>query len=101
MIVAEPLTGTAEEARGRRSTAWPSYLTAGGGAQPSPCRPRRSCAGGAGDELDRQAALYGVGSDLVLRNRRRCGCTGCGSPRPTSAARPGSRRRYRPVAASR
>ena len=82
VIVGEPLTGTAEEARGdcrradqvprRRAACWSS---------------RRRCpGGGAAAELDRQAALFGVGSDLVLRN------TAAGARAP-AAVHPGRRRR--------
>ena len=67
VILAEPLTGTAEETREPCSTGWPS--TSPTAACSTRRRRRRpGLAGGAADELDRQARCYGVGSDLVLRN---------------------------------
>jgi phosphatidylserine decarboxylase len=67
VIVAEPLTGGAEEAR-VEVEALAAHVTAGGVlCLAAPAAP--FLAGGAGEELERQAALHGVGSDLVLINR--------------------------------
>ncbi|GIF65885.1 hypothetical protein Ais01nite_39200 [Asanoa ishikariensis] len=67
VIVAEALTGTAEDARATID-GLAKYLADGGvlsvGAPALP-----GLTGGAAAELDRQAALFGVGSDLVLANR--------------------------------
>jgi phosphatidylserine decarboxylase len=66
IVIAEPLIGTAEETRATLD-GLTKYLTDGGvltvAAVAVP-----GVAGGATAELDRQAALFGVGSDLVLRN---------------------------------
>jgi phosphatidylserine decarboxylase len=65
VILAEPVTGTADEVRARLEDL--GKVTNPGGvlavavaatAQPS----------GAADEIERQVALFGAGSDLVLRN---------------------------------
>ena len=67
VIVGEPLTGTAEEVRAVLE-GLTKYLT--GGAVVSvatPAVPGRT--GGAAAELFRQSALFGVGSDLVVRNQ--------------------------------
>jgi phosphatidylserine decarboxylase len=65
VILAEPLTGGAEEARARLDEV--AKLLAPGAvlclAVPATSRPS-----GAVDEVERQAAAYGVGQDLVLRN---------------------------------
>jgi phosphatidylserine decarboxylase len=67
VIAAEPLTGTAEEAR-TVLDGLAKYLTDGGVLSVAvPTGPGR--VPGAAAELDRQGALYGVGLDLVLRNR--------------------------------
>jgi len=69
VILAEPLTGTAEETRARLDDL--GKLTNPGGVVavavvPGLAATRRR--GGAVEEADRQSALYGVGSDLVVRN---------------------------------
>jgi phosphatidylserine decarboxylase len=66
VMVAEPLAGTAEEVRATvdglvKLVADGGVLVLAGVALPG-------AATGAARELDRQAALFGVGSDLVLRN---------------------------------
>jgi phosphatidylserine decarboxylase len=62
VIVAEPLQGSAEEARATLE-GLTKYLVEGGVLAVA-----TGLTGGAAAELDRQAALFGVGSDLVLRN---------------------------------
>lgn len=63
LIVAEPVTGTAEDARAALDELG-KYLAEGGVlAVAAPLY-----GGGAAAEMDRQAALFGVGTDLVLRN---------------------------------
>jgi phosphatidylserine decarboxylase len=67
VIVAEPLTGTADEVRATLD-GLSKYL--GDGAVVSvatPAVPGRTR--GAAAELERQSALFGVGSDLVIRNQ--------------------------------
>lgn len=66
MVVAEPLVGTAEEARTRLDEL-AKYLTEGGVL--AVAVPARSGRAGAVAELDRQGALFGVGTDLVLVNQ--------------------------------
>lgn len=67
VVVAEPLIGTADETRAALD-GWSKYLTEGGVLSVAvPATPGRTS--GAAAELDRQAALFGVGSDLVLRSR--------------------------------
>jgi phosphatidylserine decarboxylase len=67
VIVAEPLTGSAEDARATID-GLAKYLADGGVLSiAAPALP--GLTGGAAAELDRQAALFGVGSDLVLANR--------------------------------
>ncbi|GIF72969.1 phosphatidylserine decarboxylase [Asanoa siamensis] len=67
VIVAEPLAGTAEEARATID-GLAKYLADGGVlAVAAPALP--GLTGGAAAELERQSALFGVGSDLVLANR--------------------------------
>ncbi|GGJ99409.1 hypothetical protein GCM10010123_31570 [Pilimelia anulata] len=64
LIVCRPLTGSAEEAR-ERIDGYTKYLAPGGVlvvAAPLYGAP-------AAGELDRQAVLFGVGSDLILRHR--------------------------------
>jgi phosphatidylserine decarboxylase len=66
VILAEPLTGTAEEARSRlreleKHLAEGGVLVVAAVALPG-------LGDGAAAELDRQDALFGVGTDLVLRN---------------------------------
>lgn len=65
VILAEPLSGTAEETRARLDEL--VKLTNSGGVL-SLVVPATTLPSGAADEIERQAALYGVGSDLVLRN---------------------------------
>ncbi|MEH1012241.1 phosphatidylserine decarboxylase [Micromonospora sp. CPCC 206060] len=67
VIAAEPLTGTPDETRALLD-GWAKYLTDGAVLSVAvPAAPGRT--GGATAELDRQAVLFGVGSDLVLRNQ--------------------------------
>jgi phosphatidylserine decarboxylase len=63
VILAEPLVGTAEEARATVD-GLAKYLAEGGVLVAA--TPLFGC--GAAGELDRQGALFGVGADLVLRN---------------------------------
>jgi len=66
VIVGEPMTGTAEEARAQLD-ALSKYLNDGAVVTAAtPAVPGQT--GGAAAELYRQSALFGVGSDLVLRN---------------------------------
>ncbi|MEV6488771.1 phosphatidylserine decarboxylase [Actinoplanes sp. NPDC051633] len=66
VIVGEPLTGTAEEARAQLD-ALSKYLADGAVVTvATPAVPGQT--GGAAAELFRQSALFGVGSDLVVRN---------------------------------
>ncbi|BFU46991.1 phosphatidylserine decarboxylase [Krasilnikovia sp. MM14-A1004] len=67
VIVAEPLTGTAEDVR-TLLDGLGKYLTNGAVVTvATPAVPGRTA--GAAAELFRQGALFGVGSDLVLRNQ--------------------------------
>ncbi|MEU4693312.1 phosphatidylserine decarboxylase [Actinoplanes sp. NPDC023714] len=67
VIAAEPLTGTAEETRTLLDRLG-KYLSDGGVLSvATPAVPGRT--GGAAAELFRQGALFGVGSDLVVRNQ--------------------------------
>ena len=67
VIVGEPLTGTAEETRALLD-GLSKYLTDGAVVSvATPAVPGRT--GGAAVELFRQSALFGVGSDLVVRNQ--------------------------------
>jgi phosphatidylserine decarboxylase len=67
VILGEPLTGTAEEARAVLE-GLSKYLTEGAVvAVATPAVPGRT--GGAAAELFRQSALFGVGTDLVARNQ--------------------------------
>jgi phosphatidylserine decarboxylase len=65
VVLAEPLTGTAEETRARLEELVKAMSS---GAVLSLVVPATTLPSGAADEIERQAALYGVGSDLVLRN---------------------------------
>jgi phosphatidylserine decarboxylase len=65
VVFAEPLTGTAEETRGVLADL--TKLVDPGGVL-SVLVPATTVPSGAADEVERQAALYGVGSDLILRN---------------------------------
>ncbi|HEX2772722.1 MAG TPA: phosphatidylserine decarboxylase [Micromonosporaceae bacterium] len=67
LVLAEPLTGGADETRSRID-ALAKYLTDGGVLSvAAPATPGATA--GAAVELDRQGALFGVAVDLVLRNR--------------------------------
>src|SRR5690606_31782137 len=66
VIVADLVDGTADEARGQVDTL--AKQLAEGGVISVAVSAAPFLAGGAGTELDRQSALYGVGADLVLRN---------------------------------
>ncbi|WP_045744346.1 phosphatidylserine decarboxylase [Actinoplanes rectilineatus] len=67
VIVAEPLTGTADETRTLLDRLG-KYLADGAVLSvAAPATPGRT--GGAAAELFRQGALFGVGSDLVVRNQ--------------------------------
>ncbi|HEY0700792.1 MAG TPA: phosphatidylserine decarboxylase [Micromonospora sp.] len=67
LVVANPLTGTDEDARSTLD-GLAKYLTEGAVLTAAvPALP--GATQGAGAELDRQAVLFGVGSDLVLRNQ--------------------------------
>jgi phosphatidylserine decarboxylase len=63
LILGEPLVGTVEDARGTLD-GLTKYLATGGVITVA----GPLFADGAAAELERQAALFGVGSDLVLRN---------------------------------
>ncbi|MBT8227431.1 MAG: phosphatidylserine decarboxylase family protein [Dactylosporangium sp.] len=65
VVLAEPLTGTADEARARIDEL--TKLVNPGGAL-CVVVPATTVPNGAVDEVERQSALYGIGSDLVLRN---------------------------------
>jgi phosphatidylserine decarboxylase len=65
LIYAEPLTGTAEQTRALLDELGKRVNPGGVLAVVVPATSRPS---GAADEIERQVALYGVGSDLVLRN---------------------------------
>src|SRR3954468_14797164 len=67
VVVGEPQTGTAEDVRALLE-ALSKYLTDGAVLSvATPAVPGRT--GGAAAELFRQSALFGVGTDLVLRNQ--------------------------------
>ncbi|GAA1815988.1 phosphatidylserine decarboxylase family protein [Planosporangium flavigriseum] len=65
VILAEALSGTAEETRSRLDELIKAMNS---GGVLSLVVPATTLPNGAVDEIERQAALYGVGSDLVLRN---------------------------------
>jgi phosphatidylserine decarboxylase len=65
VVLGEPLSGTAEETRSRLDEL---IKTMNSGGVLSLVVPATTLPSGAADEIERQAALYGVGSDLVLRN---------------------------------
>jgi phosphatidylserine decarboxylase len=65
VVLAEPLSGTAEETRSRLDELIKNMNS---GGVLSLVVPATTLPSGAADEIERQAALYGVGSDLVLRN---------------------------------
>ncbi|MBU2668735.1 phosphatidylserine decarboxylase family protein [Actinoplanes bogorensis] len=67
VIVGEPLTGTADDVRQMLDTLG-KHLTDGGVVTLAvPATPGRT--GGAAAEMFRQESLFGVGSDLVVRNQ--------------------------------
>ncbi|MEV4638194.1 phosphatidylserine decarboxylase [Actinoplanes sp. NPDC049548] len=67
VVLGEPLTGTAEETRAVLD-GLSKYLADGAVVSvATPAAPGRT--GGAAAELFRQSALFGVGSDLVVRNQ--------------------------------
>lgn len=66
VMVGEPVTGTADETRATID-GFSKYLT-DGGVLVVAVPVLVGMAGGAAAELDRQSALFGVGTDLVLRN---------------------------------
>ncbi|MDG6105374.1 phosphatidylserine decarboxylase [Dactylosporangium aurantiacum] len=65
VILAEPLAGSADDARAVLADL--TKLVNAGGVL-TVVVPATRLPNGAADEVERQAALYGVGSDLVLRN---------------------------------
>lgn len=65
VIYAEPLTGTADQTR---STVEELGKLINPGGVLTVLVPATTRPSGAADEIERQVALYGVGSDLVLRN---------------------------------
>ncbi|WP_306210018.1 phosphatidylserine decarboxylase [Actinoplanes sp. RD1] len=67
VIFGEPLTGTAEEARAALDAVSKHLRDGAVVSVATPAVPGRT--GGAAAELFRQSALFGVGSDLVLRNQ--------------------------------
>jgi phosphatidylserine decarboxylase len=67
VIVGEPVTGTADEVRAQLDRLG-KYLTDGAVVSlATPALPGRT--GGAAAELFRQSALFGVGTDLIVRNQ--------------------------------
>jgi phosphatidylserine decarboxylase len=66
VMVATPMTGTAEQARATLDALAKRLVT--GGAVVCPVVALPGVAPGVAAELTRQAGLYGAGSDLVLRN---------------------------------
>ncbi|MFI5935640.1 phosphatidylserine decarboxylase [Actinoplanes sp. NPDC051494] len=67
VILGEPLTGTAEETRAVLDSLTKLQKEGAVVAVSTPAVPGRT--GGAAAELFRQSALFGVGSDLVVRNQ--------------------------------
>ncbi|RKR90178.1 phosphatidylserine decarboxylase [Micromonospora pisi] len=67
VLVATPFTGTVEETRAALAGLGGHVAKGGVLTVAAPALPGRT--EGAGAELDRQAALFGVGTDLVLRNQ--------------------------------
>ncbi|WP_434741672.1 phosphatidylserine decarboxylase [Micromonospora sp. SH-82] len=67
IMVAEPLTGTADEARATIEGLGKLLAEGGVITVATPALPGRT--EGAAAELERQSALFGVGTDLVLRNK--------------------------------
>lgn len=66
VVLAEPVSGTAEQVRAMLDGLTKVLVAGGVVAAATVAVP--GVASGAAAELDRQAMLYGVGSDLVLRN---------------------------------
>jgi phosphatidylserine decarboxylase len=66
VLVAEPLSGSADEARAQIETL--SKHLRPGGVVSIAVPAAGFLAGGAGEELSRQSTLFGVGSDVVLRS---------------------------------
>src|SRR5690554_321974 len=66
IVLAEPVTGNADETRSTLDSLGKHLRPGGVAAVATSAVP--GMAPGAAAELDRQSALYGVGSDLVLRN---------------------------------
>ncbi|MFI6758576.1 phosphatidylserine decarboxylase [Micromonospora sp. NPDC050417] len=67
VLVATPFTGTVEETRAALADLGTHVAKGGVLTVAAPALPGQT--EGAGAELDRQAALFGVGTDLVLRNQ--------------------------------
>ncbi|KXK63236.1 phosphatidylserine decarboxylase [Micromonospora rosaria] len=67
VVVAEPFTGTAEETRATIDGLAKHLADGAVLAVATPATPGRT--EGAAAELERQGALFGVGTDLVLRNK--------------------------------
>jgi phosphatidylserine decarboxylase len=65
-VLAEPVTGSAEQARATLDGL--AKLLTPGGVVVAATVAVPGVAPGAASELDRQSALYGIGSDLVVRN---------------------------------
>lgn len=66
VLVAEPLSGSADEARAQLETLGKHLRSGAVISVAVPAAP--FLAGGAGEELRRQATLFGIGSDVVLRS---------------------------------
>lgn len=66
VLVAEPVEGSADEARAELTTLGKHLRPGGVLSVPVPAAP--FLAGGAGEELARQATLFGVGTDVVVRS---------------------------------
>lgn len=66
IMLADAMTGSADEIRGELEGL--AKRLRPGGVISVPVAAAPFLAGGAGEELDRQSALFGVGSDLVLRS---------------------------------
>jgi phosphatidylserine decarboxylase len=67
VMVAEPMTGSADETRAELESLT-KHLNPGGVVSVSVAA-APFLAGGAGEELSRQGTLFGVGTDVVLRSR--------------------------------
>jgi phosphatidylserine decarboxylase len=66
VVLAEPVTGTAEQVRSTLESL--SKLLTAGGVVAAATAAVPGVASGAAAELDRQSMLYGIGTDLVLLN---------------------------------